>query len=128
MPWLPSQDFRSYTPATTFPKPTFPRLERYPEHMRLILFAFTACLSAAPTPTFYKDVLPVLQRNCQACHRPGEAAPMSLLTYQDTRPWAKAIRQAVLTKKMPPWLADPAHGKFADERPEAGRDRGRLRS
>src|SRR5215813_7273032 len=66
--------------------------------------------------TFYKDALPVLQRRCQECHRPGEAAPMSFLTYKDARPWAKAIREAVLTKKMPPWFADPAHGKFSNDR------------
>jgi len=87
-----------------------------------LLLASAAALSAAPAPTFYKNVLPVLQRNCQGCHRPGEAAPMSFLTYQDTRPWAKAIRQAVLTKKMPPWLADPAHGKFANDRTLPGAD------
>ena len=66
-------------------------------------------------PTFYKDVLPVLQNNCQECHRPGEAAPMSFLTYESTRPWAKAIKAAVVTKKMPPWFADPNHGRFANE-------------
>src|SRR6185295_2016060 len=71
---------------------------------------------AATTPTFYKDVLPVLQRNCQTCHRPGEAAPMSLLTYEQARPWAKAIREAVIKRNMPPWFADPAHGKFHNER------------
>ena len=81
-----------------------------------IALIFAAALSAAPAPTFYKDVLPVLQRNCQSCHRPGEAAPMSFLTYESTRPWAKSIRQAVLTQKMPPWFADPAHGKFSNER------------
>src|SRR6266851_8326948 len=80
------------------------------------LLICAAALSAAPAPTFYKDVLPVLQRNCQGCHRPGEAAPMAFLGYEDTRPWAKAIRQAVLTKKMPPWLADSAHGQFANDR------------
>ena len=63
--------------------------------------------AAAAAPTFYKDVLPVLQKNCQACHRPGEAAPMSFLTYESTRPWAKAIKQAVVTRKMPPWFAEP---------------------
>jgi hypothetical protein len=73
-------------------------------------------LCAAAPPTFYKDVLPVLERNCQSCHRAGEAAPMPLVTYQDARPWAKAIRQAVLTKKMPPWLADPAVGHFTNDR------------
>ena len=71
--------------------------------------------SAAP-PTFYKDVLPVLERNCQSCHRAGEAAPMPLVTYKDARPWAKAMRQAVLTKKMPPWLADPSIGHFTNDR------------
>jgi len=66
--------------------------------------------------TFYRDVLPVLQKNCQECHRPGEAAPMSFMTYKETRPWAAAIRQAVATQKMPPWHADPAHGKFSNDR------------
>lgn len=66
--------------------------------------------------TFYKDVLPVLQKRCQECHRPGEVVPMSLLTYKDARPQAKAIRAAVLTKKMPPWFADSAHGRFANDR------------
>ena len=56
--------------------------------------------------TFNKDVLPVLQNNCQVCHRPGEVAPMSFLTYESTRPWAKAIKAAVVSKKMPPWFAD----------------------
>jgi mono/diheme cytochrome c family protein len=71
---------------------------------------------AAREPTFYKDVLPVLQKNCQSCHRPGEIGPMPLLTLEQARPWAKAIRQAVVTKKMPPWFADPTVGKFANDR------------
>ena len=50
-------------------------------------------------PTFYKDVLPVLQTNCQECHRPGEAAPMSFLTYESTRPWAKAIKAAATSTR-----------------------------
>ncbi len=67
--------------------------------------------------TFNKDVLPILQKHCQECHRPGEAAPMSLLTYKDARPWAAAMRQAVLTKKMPPWHAvDVPHEKFLNDR------------
>jgi hypothetical protein len=66
--------------------------------------------------TFYKDVLPVLQKNCQSCHRPGEAAPMSFLTYESTRPWAKAMKASVVTKKMPPWFADPHFGKFSNDR------------
>jgi hypothetical protein len=87
------------------------------------LFALAAMLAmgatAAPIPTsvtFNKDVLPILEKRCQDCHRPGESAPMSLLDYKDARPWAKSIRQAVLTKKMPPWFADPHYGKFANDR------------
>ena len=69
-----------------------------------------------PAPaTFYRDVLPVLQQHCQTCHRPGEAAPMSFLTFESTRPWAKGIRQAVLLKRMPPWSADAPHGTFAND-------------
>src|SRR5438105_622122 len=66
--------------------------------------------------TFSRDVAPILAKNCQGCHRPGEAAPMSLLTYQETRPWAKAIREAVILKRMPPWYADPHFGKFSNDR------------
>ena len=67
-------------------------------------------------PVFYKDVLPLLKRHCQACHRPGEAAPMAFLDYQGTRPWAKAMKQAVVTRTMPPWFADPHVGKFSNDR------------
>src|SRR5579862_4262686 len=76
--------------------------------------AATSAIAAPATPTFNKDVLPLLQKNCQGCHRTGEMAPMSLLTYSDARPWAKAIKQAVATKKMPPWFAEKGH--FANDR------------
>jgi len=66
--------------------------------------------------TFNKDVLPILQRNCQTCHRPGEIAPMSFLTYNETRPWAKGMKEAVVSRQMPPWFADPAYGHFANDR------------
>src|SRR5665213_3544335 len=66
----------------------------------------------ASAPTFHKDIEPIFQARCQGCHRPGEVAPMPLLKYQDARPWAKAIRAAVLTDKMPPWSPDPHYGKF----------------
>lgn len=66
-------------------------------------------------PTFYKDVLPILQAHCQACHRSGEIAPMPLMTYQNTRRWSAAIRQAVESRKMPPWFADPQYGRFAND-------------
>ncbi|HKW27352.1 MAG TPA: hypothetical protein VJN48_16325 [Terriglobales bacterium] len=66
-------------------------------------------------PTFYRDVLPILQQHCQSCHRPGEIAPMPLVTYQQTRSLAEAIRQAVTTRKMPPWFADSCCGHFAND-------------
>jgi len=56
--------------------------------------------------TFSKDVAPILQRACQNCHRPGEIAPMSLLTYQDARPWARSIKEKVVRREMPPWYVD----------------------
>src|SRR5262245_18823011 len=71
----------------------------------------TGSHSASPV-TFNTDVLPILQRECQVCHRPGEIAPMSFLTYDGTRPWAKAIKNAVMSGKMPPWFADPSYGDF----------------
>ena len=84
-----------------------------------VALAGTRAWSAPKTQdvTFHRDVLPVLQKHCQTCHRPGEAAPMSLLTYQETRPWAQAIREATLLGKMPPWDAEPGVGKkFSNER------------
>jgi hypothetical protein len=71
---------------------------------------------ASTNPTFDKDVLPILQRQCQVCHRPGEIGPMPFVTYEGTRPWAKAIKAAVASRKMPPWFADPKYGHFANER------------
>src|SRR6266536_3156445 len=69
-----------------------------------------------PAVTFNKDVLPVLQKNCQTCHRPGEIAPMSFLTYADSRPYARAMKTAVVARQMPPWFADPAYGHFANDK------------
>jgi len=66
--------------------------------------------------TFTEDVAPILLAHCAGCHRPGEIAPMSLLTYEETRPWAKSIKEMVLKGAMPPWFADPAYGKFRNER------------
>jgi hypothetical protein len=85
----------------------------------LIAAVTLACLKARP-PEFYQDVLPILQRHCQECHRSGEMAPMPLITYQDARPWAKAIRDAVRRGEMPPWFADPCCGKFANDRSLTG--------
>jgi len=71
---------------------------------------------AAASPTFSKDVAPILYSRCLECHRQGEAAPMAFTSYAEVRPWAKAIKQAVLTRKMPPWLADPHFGSFRNDR------------
>src|ERR1700676_3586547 len=89
--------------------------------LRMVLVGLalgTAVLAADPSSsvTFTRDVLPILQKNCQTCHRPGQVAPMSLLTYKDARPWAKAIKAAVTTRTMPPWFADPKYGHFANDR------------
>src|SRR5712691_3440356 len=77
--------------------------------------------TAAPV-TFAKDVLPILQKNCQSCHRPRQIAPMSLLTYEEARPWARAIKTKVESRQMPPWFADPQHGQFANDRSLGQRD------
>ena len=65
--------------------------------------------------TFTKDVASILHNNCASCHRAGEIAPMSLLSFKDVRPWAKSIREVVVERRMPPWLADPKHGEFAND-------------
>src|SRR6184192_3680571 len=74
-----------------------------------------AASGATDSANFNKDVLPILQKNCQVCHRPGEAAPFSMLTYESTRPWAKAMKAAVVSRKMPPWFADPQFSHFAND-------------
>jgi hypothetical protein len=83
--------------------------------------------AAAPgAPTFTKDVAPILYKNCVGCHRPGEIAPMSLLTYADARPWAKAIRDEVGDGNMPPWHANPQFLKLRDERRLTDADKSTL--
>jgi hypothetical protein len=78
-------------------------------------------MQAAPqstdaVPTFTHDVAPILYANCVTCHRPGEIAPMSLISYQDARPWARAITRKVAEGSMPPWHADAPTGTFSNER------------
>jgi hypothetical protein len=94
-----------------------------------ILIAAGVCAWGATTPTevtFHKDVEPILQKHCQECHRPGEIAPFSLLSYQDARPWSKAMREDVLSKKMPPWFADPHYGHFLNDRSLSSDEIGKL--
>jgi mono/diheme cytochrome c family protein len=68
--------------------------------------------AVSPKPTFTKDILPILQKSCQECHRPGTIAPMSLLTYEDARPWARSIKEKVVTRYMPPWHIDRTVGEY----------------
>lgn len=75
----------------------------------IVLFGLLAAV------TFHDDVRPVLQKHCVSCHRIGEIGPMPLVTYKQVRPWAAAIREAVKLRQMPPWFADPKHGKFAND-------------
>ncbi|HIA48367.1 MAG TPA: hypothetical protein EYN96_10470 [Candidatus Hydrogenedentes bacterium] len=89
----------------------------------ILCLAMPVFADIASKPTFHKDVQPILQENCQVCHRPsgtnmgGMIAPMSLTTYAETRPWAKAIAKQVSGKTMPPWHAAPEHqGQFENER------------
>ena len=77
-----------------------------------ITLAVVAATAPASVPTFHQDIELIVQRRCQRCHRPGEAAPFSMLTYKDARPWAKSIRDAVVKRIMPPWSADPRFLKF----------------
>jgi cytochrome c553 len=80
-----------------------------------------AGLFMAPFPlfcgpvTYTADVAPILYKHCAACHHENDIAPMALLTYRQTRPWAAAIREAVLTRQMPPWKADPRYGKWSND-------------
>jgi len=94
----------------------------------LVLLAFCAVAAAAVVAqqpsegaapvepaTFNRDVAPVFHKHCTMCHRPGQSAPMSLLTYEEARPWARAILRQVTSRTMPPWGADPAVGHFAND-------------
>jgi hypothetical protein len=82
----------------------------------LLLFPrIHARLDKPSAPTFYRDVLPILQNHCQVCHRTGEIGPMPLLTYAQTQPLARAIATDVREKTMPPWFADPTVGHFSND-------------
>src|SRR5579884_3731162 len=82
------------------------------------VFGLAPLIASGATPgiTFYRDVLPILQKRCQTCHRPGEIGAGSFLTYESTRPWARAIKEKVLTRAMPPWFANPLYGHFLNDR------------
>jgi len=88
----------------------------------LTFIALALCAAAAlaatdaPTPTYCENVAAILNQNCVTCHRPGQAAPMSLMSYQEVRPWVKSIAKNVEAREMPPWHADPAYGHFRNDR------------
>src|ERR1043166_10332945 len=84
--------------------------------LAVVLFLSSRSAYAESPVTFNNQVVRIFQQHCQTCHRPGNIAPFSLLTYADTRPWARAIRDAVLLKKMPPWKPAGSHGVFEGER------------
>src|SRR5712675_166402 len=83
-----------------------------------VLFALPAAALAAdgkPAATFSKDVAPIFYKSCVECHRATMFAPMSLVTYDEARPWARAIKQRVTARTMPPWGADSPHGIFKND-------------
>src|SRR5918993_293645 len=77
--------------------------------------AKAVALQTSDAPTFTKDVLPIMQRSCQTCHRPGTPAPMSLMTFAEVRPWARSIKTKVTTREMPPWHIDRSIGEYAND-------------
>src|SRR5436190_9652221 len=93
---------------------------RYSSVVRLAVLgcalSMASLAAAAEPPTYAKDVAPIIYRSCASCHRPGEMAPMSLLTYENVRPWAKAVKNKVVSRQMPPWFADKEHSlKFRND-------------
>ena len=89
----------------------------------LLAAALTVCVASSAAaanvvpvnPTFAKDILPIFEKSCQACHRPGQMAPFSLLTYDDTRPWVRSIKNKVETRYMPPWHLDRTVGEYSPD-------------
>jgi hypothetical protein len=90
----------------------------YRSALALGLFAFAAFAAVPAKPTFSKDIVPIFQEKCQECHHTGSMAPMSLVSYEETRPWAKSIKQRVATHQMPPWHLDKTVGisHFSNDR------------
>jgi hypothetical protein len=99
---------------------------------RLVLPALAAAFVTLPlaaadaVPTFSKDVAPILNQNCVSCHRPGDIAPMALMTYEQARPWAASIREKVSSGEMPPWHSTDAHGTFSNDRRLSAADKDTL--
>lgn len=81
----------------------------------LVVAGLLGTLLQAEEVTFSTDVAPILYKHCANCHHPNDIAPMSMLNYREVRPWAAAIREAVLSRQMPPWKADPHYGKWSND-------------
>src|SRR5438105_431602 len=117
--WRPQASGRRRLPGTTMSRYMIKAEVAVTRSLPLLacttLMTLVFVNGATPAPTFHKDVEPIFENRCQSCHRPGEAAPMTFMNYQQVRPWAKAIRSALLTGRMPPWQADPHHGKFTND-------------
>src|ERR1700710_1735940 len=84
----------------------------------LVMTGTASAADTSKTPTFTKDIAPIFQEKCEACHRPDSMAPMSLMTFAEARPWAKSIKARVADRQMPPWQIDRTVGiqKFKNDR------------
>src|SRR5712671_3264480 len=81
-----------------------------------VLLVLAPSVTSAAGATFGKDIAPILNRSCVSCHRPGEAAPMSLIGYDNVRPWLRSIAKKIVAREMPPWSADPSRSvKFQND-------------
>src|SRR6185503_15647588 len=81
----------------------------------LMMSASSANTASKKEVTFNKDVAPILFNNCAECHKANDIAPMSLMTYKEARPWARSIKEKVVTREMPPWSPDPKYGQFKND-------------
>ncbi len=81
----------------------------------LLLSGTTSAAGGKREVTFNKDVALILYKNCAECHKPNDIAPMSLISYKEVRPWARSIKEKVVTREMPPWSPDPKYGEFRND-------------
>ena len=88
----------------------------------MVLTSSPSAQSRKNAPTYNRDIAPILYRSCSECHRPNQVAPMPLLSYQEARPWARAIKTKVASREMPPWFADRRYGKFKNDKSLSQRD------
>ena len=81
----------------------------------MVLSGTISASSPVKEVTFNRNVAPIFYKNCAECHRANDIAPMALMTYKEARPWARSIREKVLTREMPPWSPDPKYGEFTND-------------